>query len=343
MAEKKRVYKRYFTKERKAKINPKSVKAYEKYLKTNILKNKDVAETTFKVYKNYFYQFLVYLEEEWENIFIHDEELIESGVDIMEGFMMFCVDTLGNNKKVINTKLSAVSTYYLWAVKRGIIESHPFDKKLDRMKGANDENLINHYFLTQEQVDVISKTIEEEYVKKKGRKYDIQDLLIWRIAVESANRNGAISKLTVSSLDLENMMFTDIREKRGKHVEVIFEEETVKYIEEWLEMRKSMDNLECDGFFIVKWDGEYRKMSQTSIYKRVRKIGQIIGLEDLHPHCLRKTAGNLAVEQTGDLTIAQELLNHADVSTTQRHYIKPKSKAEIREKLNKLRKKNKDN
>lgn len=341
MAEQKRVYKRYFTKDKLEKINPKSVKAYDRYLRSNIIKNKDVKETTYKVYKNYFNQFLVYLEEEWENMFIHDEDYLENAVEVMEGYIAFLQDTLGNNKKVINTKLSAVSSYYLWAVKRGIIDAHPFDRKLDRMRGANDERIINHYFLNKEQIAEITKTLHEEYEKKKGRKFDIQDLLIWHIMLDSANRNGAISKLTWSQLDLENMIFTDIREKRGKIVEVPFEEQSAKLLAKWKEMRKDIDNLECDGIFLVKKDGEYRKMSQTSIYMRVRKIGRIIGIEDLHPHCLRKTSLNNIVEETGDLTLAQEMANHSDISTTQKHYIKPKSKAEIREKLKRLKEKKK--
>lgn len=342
LSEKKRVYKRYFTKDKLALVNQDSVKDYEKYLKSNIIKNTDVKETTYKVYRNYFNQFLVYLSEDCENIHIHDELIIDEAVDIMEGFISFCINTLGNNKKVINTKLSAVSSYYHWAVKRRILKKHPFDRKLDRMKGANDEKLINHYFLTQEQVDTISETMHEDYKKTKGRKFDIQDLLIWHIAIESANRNGAISKLTLSSLDLENMMFMDIREKRGKIVEVTFEEGTKAILEEWLEMRKEMDNLECDAVFIIKMNGEYRKMSQTSIYMRVRKMGTILGLEDLHPHCLRKTAGNRMVEITGDLTMAQEFLGHEDVSTTQRHYVKPKSKADLRKKYREARQKLKE-
>lgn len=344
MAGQKRVYKRYFTKDKLAKVNPKSVKDYEKYLKSNIIKNKDVKETTYKVYQNYFNQFLVYLSEEWENIHVLDEEYLENAVDIMEGYISFLQDTLGNNKKVINTKLSAVSSFYLWLMKRGTIEKHPFDKKLDRMRGANDEKLINHYFLSQEEIDFVTNELHEDYKKEKGRKYDIQDLLIWHIMIDSGNRNGAISKLVWSKLNMEYMIFEDIREKRGKMVEVAFEEETAKLLEDWKEIRKGMDNLECDGIFIVKRDGEYRQMSQTSIYMRVRKIGRILGLEDLHPHCLRKTAGNRIVEVTGDLTLAQEFLNHSDVSTTSKHYVKPKSKTEIREKLKKLKEaKNQEN
>ncbi|MEX3625179.1 tyrosine recombinase XerC [Viridibacillus arvi] len=344
VAEQKRVYKRYFTKDKLAKINPENIKAYDKYLKSNIIKNKDVKETTYKVYQNYFNQFLVYLMEEWENISIHDEEYLENAVEIMEGYIGFLQEELGNNKKVINTKLSAVSSYYHWAVKRNNIpiKIHPFDRKLDRMKGANDEKLINHYFLSQEEIDFVSQALAEDYVKTKGRKYDIQDLLIWHIMIDSGNRNGAVSKLTWSSLDMENMVFDDIREKRGKMVEVAFEEHTLELLKDWKEMRKDIDGLECDGVFIIKRNGTHHKMSQTSIYMRVRKIGQILGLEDLHPHCLRKTAGNRIVEVTGDLTLAQEFLNHSDVSTTSKHYVKPKSKTEIREKLRKLKAMKKD-
>jgi len=341
LAEQKRVYKRYFTKDKIAKVNQESVKAYEKYLRSNIIKNKDVKETTYKVYQNYMNQFLVYLSEEWENMSIHDEEYLDNAVEVMEGYIGFCQDTLGNNKKAINTKLSAVSSYYLWAVKRGVLDKHPFDRKLDRMRGANDEKIINHYFLNREQIAKITDVLHEEYEKTKGKKFDIQDLLIWHIMLDSANRNGAISKLTWSKLDIVNMIFVDIREKRGKIVEVPFEEESARLLIQWREMRENIDNLECDGIFLIKRNGVYSKMSSTSIYMRVRKIGTIIGIEDLHPHCLRKTSLNNIVEETGDLTLAQEMANHSDISTTQKHYTKPKSKAEIREKLNKLREKKK--
>lgn len=90
---------KYFTKERIAKINPDNIKKYEKYLRSNIIKNKDVEDTTFKVYKNNFNQFLVYLSEHWDNIDLYSEEFMDDAVDIMEGFMGFCQDTLLNNKK----------------------------------------------------------------------------------------------------------------------------------------------------------------------------------------------------------------------------------------------------
>lgn len=327
---------KYFTKERIAKINPDNIKKYEKYLRSNIIKNKDVEDTTFKVYKNNFNQFLVYLSEQWDNIGLYSEEFMDDAIDIMEGFMGFCQDTLLNNKKAINNKLSAISSFYHWSVKRKLIKYHPFDKQLDRMKGANDEHIINSYFLTQEQVDMI----KEELAKEDGD-YDIQDKILFNLAIDSANRVGALSKLTLSTMDLDECIFSDIREKRGYKVEVVFEEETRDMIEEWLNYRKdNLDKLEVDNLFIVKWNGEYRPMSKVSLQNRIRKIGNIVGIEDFHAHCTRKTKANLVSEMTGDITLASELLNHKSVETTRSSYIKKKSKTETRNKIRELMKKN---
>ena len=326
MAEKiKRV--NYFTPKKKALISEENKNLYDKYLRSNIVKNRDVKDTTYKVYKNNMEHFMVYLAEEWDNIGLYSDELIENAVDIMEGYMMFCQEVLHNHKKTINNKIAAVSSFYLWSMKRGLIESHPFDRKLDRMKGANEERIISDYFLNDEQIREIRRGLLDD------KKYDMQDRLIWEIMLDSCNRVGAIEKLTLSSLDLENMMFTDIREKRGYHVEVAFTENTKDLIEEWLEMRKEMDNLEVDALFITKYGGEYRPMSVSTIKDRVKKIGYILGIDDFRSHCIRKTALNNIYEKTNNIELAANMANHKEISTTFNHYIRPKSKAEVRDKI----------
>lgn len=327
---------KYFTEDRKKLISEENKKLYEKYLKSNVIKNKDVKDTTYKVYENYMTHFLVYLAEEWDNVGLYDEEFMENAVDIMEGFISFCQDVLQNNKKVINTKISTVSSFYLWSLKRGLIDRHPFDKRLDRMKGANEEKIINHYFLNDEQIQKIEEGLKDD------KKFDIQDRLIWKIAFDSANRVGAISKLKLSALDLDNMMFTNIREKRGYLVEVVFEEDTKELIEQWLEMRKDMDNLEVDALFITKYKNEYKPMSKSTLQERVRKIGQIVGIDDFHFHCIRKSKLNDVYVKTGDLTLAAELGNHKSTETTRQSYIKPQSKTEIRQRILEMMKKHKE-
>lgn len=321
---------RYFTKEKKDKINPENIAKYNKYLKSNIIKNKDVKDTTFKIYSSNFTQFLVYLSEEWKNIDLYDDKLFENAVDIMQGFISFCVETLKNNKKTINNKIAAVSSFYLWSMKRGLIDRHPFDKKLDRMKHANDEHIINSYFLTDEQIEKIKVGLEDE------KRFDIIDKLLFQIMLDSANRIGAIEKLRISDLDMDNRVFTNIREKRGYRVEVSISEESLDLIHEWFEMRKDLDNLKVDAIFISKYNGKYNKMGKSSLQRRIKKIGTIIGLEDFHCHCVRKTSLNSIYEKTGDLSLAAEWGNHKSTETTRQSYIKPKSKIEIREKIKEL-------
>ena len=178
---------------------------------------------------------------------LYSEEFMENAVDIMESYMLFCQETLLNHKKVINTKLSSVSSFYIWSMKRGYVTHHPFDKKLDRMKKATEEHILNSYFLTAEQVISIRRELNE------NDKYSIQDQILFEIAYDSANRIGALENLTISSLDLDNMVFTNIREKEGYRVEVVFESRAKELIIEWLEMRKNdYDKLTVDSVLIVK-------------------------------------------------------------------------------------------
>lgn len=328
---------KYFTQEKKNLISQSNKDKYNKYLKSCVIKNSDVKNTTYKTYENYFTQFLVYLAEQYDNIDLYSQEFLDEAVDIMEGFMLFCQEVLQNNKKVINTKVAAVSSFFIWSMKRGYVPYHPFDKKLDRMKKANEEHIINSYFLTPEQVQIIRDTLAND------KKYTIQDQILFEIAYDSANRLGALEKLKISSLDLDNMLFTDIREKEGYRVEVIFEEYAKQLISKWLEMRNNnYDYLQVDSVLIVKYGGKYLPMGRSAIYQRIKKYGKIVGIDDFRPHCMRKSKLNNVYEQTGDLTLAASLANHKSTETTRESYIRPQSKAEIRDKINRLKESRKD-
>ena len=327
---------KYFTEERKALINPDNLKKYQKYLQSSIIKNKDVKDTTYKIYDNYFVQFLVYIAENWDNIDIYSEDFMDNAVDIMEGFIMFCQETLLNHKKVINTKLSAVSSFYIWSMKRGYIKYHPFDGKLDRMKKANEEKVINSYFLTDEQVQTIRRELSE------NDKFTIQDQILFEVSFDSANRIGALEKLALSKLDIENNMFVGVREKEGYITEVVFGDVAKDLILEWLEMRKEdYDKLQCDSLLITKFNGEYRPMSRGSIGNSMKKYGQIVGIPDYRAHCQRKSRLNLVYEETGDLALAAELANHKSTETTRAFYCKPQTKSDVMAKINSLKNKQK--
>lgn len=220
-------------------------------------------------------------------------------------------------------------------MKRGFVKYHPFDGKLDRMKKANEEHILNSYFLTEEQVQTIRRELSE------NDKYSIQDQILFEVSFDSANRIGALLKLQLSKLDLEHNMFVDIREKEGYHTQVVFGSVAKELIQEWLEMRKNdYDHLECDSSLITKYKGKYKPMGDSAIRDRMRKYCEIIQISDYRPHCQCKSRLNLVYEETGDLALAAELANHKSTETTRSFYCKPKTKAEVMEKINALKEKN---
>ena len=321
---------RYATKARMAKVNPKNLKIYDRYLKSRTIQNSDVKGTTYKVYHSYMNIFMCYIAEEWDNFYLLDEDFIEDEMlDVMESYMAFLAEECGNGKKVINTKLSAVSSFYIWATKRRLIKNHPFDGKLDRIKGAQDEKRISVHFLHKEETDLITETLAQD--KTTLNKYDRQDELIWNIAFDSACRIGALQRLSVSDLDLSRNVFTDIREKRGKIVDIPFTDRTKQMIIEYLEWRKE-NGIETDAFF---YNREGERMSKQALALRIRKIGEIVGIGDFRPHSIRKSRLN-QIGQTGNIELAKELAHHESMDTTSRFYMEKKDASETLKEINNL-------
>jgi len=319
----KRVVIRYATKERKEKVNPKNISAYEKYLKSRISRNKDVKNSTYRQYQSATYIWYCFLMEEYDNPYILDEEFLTNDfIDMMDDYVFFLQDELKNGKKKINFNLSAISSFYIWAVSRKMIPFNPMNN-IQRMENANDEKIIESVFLTQEQVNDIHaelvKTMDKDYT---GR-YDLQDLVLFGVMYFSASRISAIHSLSISDLivkEEENIAYFDnIREKRGKITKVVVDMKILGYINKYIEDRKEK-GIDTDALFVSKVDGEWGRMSKQGLYNRAKKIGLIVGEENMRPHNYRKTRGNLLYKEYG-IEVAQQVLLHESSDTTKKHYI----------------------
>ena len=86
-------------------------------------------------------------------------------------------------------------------------------------------------------------------------------------------------------------------------------------IREWLPYRSNLVTEGETALFIGKTG---KRLSTRSVQLRMEKLGQQQGCEQrLHPHLLRHSFASHLLESSGDLRSVQEMLGHANISTTQ--------------------------
>ena len=70
----------------------------------------------------------------------------------------------------------------------------------------------------------------------------------------------------------------------------------------------------CPGVFLNKNGG---RISRQSVHAICERYGRLVGIEGLHPHTLRHSFATHMLAGGADLRVLQEILGHADISTTQ--------------------------
>ncbi|MBQ7021120.1 MAG: tyrosine-type recombinase/integrase [Phascolarctobacterium sp.] len=88
-----------------------------------------------------------------------------------------------------------------------------------------------------------------------------------------------------------------------------------KYIEEVRHQLIKEENSKVNTLFVNKWGNP---MSRMSFYTLIKAYGRSAGIsKDITPHVLRHSFATHLLDNGTDLRVVQELLGHADISTTQ--------------------------
>jgi integrase/recombinase XerC len=145
-----------------------------------------------------------------------------------------------------------------------------------------------------------------------------------------ARRDRAITELFYSSgLRLAELVAVDIIDidphsklltvtgKGNKTRTVPVGSMALQAIARWLEVRPD-NTADEDGAAALFTSSRGHRISVRNIQARLKVQGRKSGmLQDVHPHMLRHSFASHMLESSGDLRAVQELLGHANISTTQ--------------------------
>lgn len=83
----------------------------------------------------------------------------------------------------------------------------------------------------------------------------------------------------------------------------------------WLGARATIGGVESRALFVSE---RGVRIAPRSVQRRVQMLAQRLGMEvPVHPHMLRHSMASHVLQSSGDLRAVQELLGHANISTTQ--------------------------
>lgn len=198
-------------------------------------------------------------------------------------------------------RLSALRSFFDWQVSQGRLSANP-------AKGVSAPKIPRH----------LPKNIDVDDVNRL-LDIDINDPLAVRDRAMLEVMYGAGLRLSeLVNLDCGHLSLASgeawVMGKGSKERRLPIGRTAVAWVEHWLDLRE-LFGPDDDALFLAKTG---KRISARNVQKRFAQWGIKQGLNShVHPHKLRHSFATHMLESSGDLRGVQELLGHANLSTTQ--------------------------
>ncbi|MEB6608264.1 tyrosine recombinase XerC [Aeromonas sanarellii] len=201
------------------------------------------------------------------------------------------------------TKLSALRSFCDWQVRQGRITANPArgiaTPKLGRPLPKNLD--------VDEMYQLLNITDEQDPLA-------VRDRAIMELMYSSGLRLAELVGLNLADVKLDERQLRVIGKGARERV-LPMGRMAVEWLQKWLKVRPLLAGDEGEALFVSQ---RKRRLSARSVQERLDGWGNKQALNaHVHPHKLRHSFATHMLESSGDLRAVQELLGHADLSTTQ--------------------------
>lgn len=286
----------------KEKMNKENIKLLNKYKVDMSIK--ELSEKTIYGYITDLMAWFSYIY-----IFQDNKSVLEIDEDDLTEYFYYRKSE-GNNSRRIKRVMSSISAMYLYLKKKRLTKENPMEF-IDRPR--KDTDVVVQTFLTQDQVNLMTKVLEE-----MG---NLQIQTYMMVGLSTMARVNALSNMKWEQIDWDNLTVNGVLEKEGYIVDLDLDE----YCKELLLKLKSEreeKGITNEYVFISLYDGKYSNVENSTCNKWCKKVGEKIGVPTLHNHDLRHSGATIMKNNGANLEDISKILHHASTDVTLKHYIK---------------------
>jgi len=209
----------------------------------------------------------------------------------------------GLSAQSLHRQLSAIRTFFDYLVREGVLTANP-------ARGVQAPKA------TRPLPDVLGvDELAQLMVVQSDDPLEHRDLAIMELFYSSGLRLAELAALDLTDVDLGSSRVR-VMGKGRRARETPLGGFAVKAIRQWLTHREALlpPTARTESALFVGRGG--KRLSHRAIQQRIARWARARG-QTVHPHMLRHAFASHLLESSGDLRAVQELLGHADISTTQ--------------------------
>ena len=224
-----------------------------------------------------------------------------------------------NKERGIMRKISSLKSFYNYYYRNERLVNNP--AALVQLPKLHEKEIIR---LDVDEVALLLDEVEKgEALTEKQKSYHektkLRDLALLTLMLGTGIRVSECVGLDIDDVDFKNGGIR-IHRKGGKEVTVYFGSEVEDALNDYLEERKMIiaeEGHESALFLSL----QRKRLAVRSVENLVKKYARIVTpLKKITPHKLRSTYGTNLYKETNDIYLVADVLGHADVNTTKKHY-----------------------
>jgi len=220
--------------------------------------------------------------------------------DLREWLMDLAAEKLSENSK--RRMISAVRGFYKFLMFDGHVASNPADDLVAPQKGVYLPR-----FLNQAEIEILLS--QPDVSTEAG----LRDRAVLELMYACGLRVSEVVNLKLGDADLDAGILT-CTGKGNKTRRIPIGTSAVEWLKSYLALRRRHENVEVDNLFVTPGG---RPLDRQLIHGFIKQCAEKCGLRGISPHTLRHSFATHLVQNNADIRSVQQMLGHADISTTQ--------------------------